>query len=208
MGMTGIYVITEDALSEAVAQRLVLEENHGLDVAVQLGLRGNGYLRAKLRSFVAIAHSTPVLLLTDLDRVGCPSTLILDWFRGNVLPDLLLFRVVVREIEAWLLADSEGFAEFSGVPHHRIPRNPEVLDDPKEVLLNLIQRYGRRTVKADILPARGSTARVGLAYNQALCGFVHGPWSPDRAAQAANSLGRARRRLHELRVGLEHNDGQ
>ena len=30
--MKGVYIATEDALSEAVAERLILEENYGLTV--------------------------------------------------------------------------------------------------------------------------------------------------------------------------------
>ncbi|MCX5846268.1 MAG: DUF4276 family protein [Deltaproteobacteria bacterium] len=202
--MTGVYIATEDALSEAVADRLIEEENRGIYVAVHLGRKGNDYLKRELRQFKKIARYIPVLLLTDLDRIECPTALIDDWRGRMVLPETMLFRVSVRETEAWLLADREGFAQFSGVPLIRIPNHPESLVDPKEALLNLVRRYGRRSVKADILPARGSTARIGLAYNQALCGFVQESWSLERAAQAADSLDRARRRLHELRLRLEH----
>ena len=38
--MTGVYVATEDALSEAVAERLIQEENHGLYVTVRVGPKG------------------------------------------------------------------------------------------------------------------------------------------------------------------------
>ncbi|RPI79962.1 MAG: hypothetical protein EHM45_00780 [Desulfobacteraceae bacterium] len=200
--MTGIFVATEDVLSEAIADRLIKEENQSMYVAVRLGRKGNTYLKKELRSFTKIARSVPVLLFTDLDRIECPSILINDW-RGRVIfPEMMLFRVVVRKIEAWLLADRQGFAQFSGVPFNRIPQHPESLSDPKESLLNLVRHYGKKAVKVDILPERGSTAKIGLAYNQALCGFVQGAWSLDRAAQAANSLDRARRRLHELRLTL------
>jgi hypothetical protein len=202
--MMEVYIATEDALSEAVALRLVEQENEGMHVAVRLGRRGNGYLKRNLLAFTQIARRIPVLLLTDLDRVDCPAVLIEDW-RGNaIFPGTLLFRVVVHEIEAWLLADREGFAQFSGVPLHRMPEYPERLDDPKETLLNLIRRHGTRIAKADILPEGGSTVRVGLAYNEALCGFVRGSWSPGRASRLSHSLDRTRRRLHEMRTGRQY----
>lgn len=201
--MIGVYVVTEDPVSEAVAERLVQEENQGMRITVRMGRKGNGYLRQNIKRFNEIASSIPVLLFTDLDRIECPMALIEDWRGKTVLRDMLLFRIAVRETEAWLLADREGFAEFSGIPIHRIPLQPESLDDPKEVLINLIRRYGKkRAVKADILPQKGSTAKVGLAYNQALCRFVQDSWSLERASQCADSLNRARRRLHELRIKL------
>jgi hypothetical protein len=201
--MTGFYVATEDALSEAVAERLILEENYGLFVMVKLGRKGNDYLRRNFPAFTKIAQSIPFLLLTDLDRAKCPADLIPKWYKTKERPKRMLFRVVVREIEAWLLADRQGFAQFSGVPPRRIPEHPESLEDPKVALLNLVRRYGKKSVKADILPEKGSTARVGFVYNQALCAFVQEAWSPDRAEMIAESLKRARKRLHEMRLSLE-----
>jgi hypothetical protein len=200
--MTGVYLATEDALSEAVAERLILEENYGLQVAVRVGRKGNTFLRMKLPQFKEIARSIPIFVLTDLDLVKCPVCLIEEWNGREKLPAKMLFRVAVREIEAWLLADREGFAAFSGVPLHRIPDQPETLVNPKETLLNIVRRYGKRVIKADILPERGSTARIGLSYNQALCAFVKSTWSPDRAALVAKSLHSTRYRLHELRLSL------
>lgn len=202
--MIGVYVATEDPLSEAVVDRLVQEENQGMRIAVRVGKKGNSYLRSKILSFNEIARSFPVLLFTDLDRIDCPMSLIEDWCGRIVLQEMLLFRIAVREVEAWLLADRDGFAEFSGVPVQRIPLQPELLSEPKEVLINLIRRYSKkRVIKADLLPDKSSTAKVGLAYNQALCGFVQGAWSPERAAQSASSLNRARRRLHDLNLRLK-----
>lgn len=202
--MIGIYVATEDPLSEAVAGRLVEAENQGMCISVRMGKKGNGYLRQKILSFNDIARTIPVLLFTDLDRIECPTALIKDWRGETVFNDKLLFRVAVRETEAWLLADGEGFSGFSGVPLHRIPSQPELLSNPKEILINLVSRYSKkREIKGDILPQKGSTAKVGLAYNQALCRFVQESWSIDRASQHADSLNSARRRLHELRLKLK-----
>jgi hypothetical protein len=200
--MTGVYIATEDALSEAVAERLILEENKGLHVGVRVGRKGNTFLRKKLPQFKEIARSIPIFVLTDLDLVECPACLIEDWNGREKLPSKMLFRVAVREIEAWLLADREGFADFSGVPLHRIPDQPETLVNPKETLLNIVRRYGKRAVKADLLPEKGSTAKIGFSYNQALCAFVKDTWSPDRAAMVAKSLHRTRYRLQELRLSL------
>jgi hypothetical protein len=201
--MISLYLATEDVLSEAVADRLV-EEEGGWRVAVRLGRRGNGYLRRNLAKFVNISYIFPVFLLTDLDRCQCPPGLINHW-RGNLeFPEKMLFRIAVREVEAWLLADREGFARFSGVPLHRIPEEPELLDNPKEALLRLVRRYGKRPVKTDILPPEGrSTARVGPAYNQVLCSFVQQSWSSQRAREVSKSLRRAQGRIHELRLEAE-----
>jgi hypothetical protein len=196
--MTELYIATEDALSEAVAERLVSDANQGLYVAVHLGRKGSGYLKEKIVELIKTAHSIPVLLLTDLDRLTCPPALILKWCGRQNLPKRMLFRVVVREIEAWLLADRKGFAHFSGTPLDKIPVNPEILNDPKQTLLGLIRRYGNRKIKIEVLPERGSPAKVGLGYNQILSQFVRETWSPVSASKNAGSLARTRKRLCEL----------
>ena len=196
--MTEIYIATEDALSEAVAERLVLEANHGLSIAVRMGRKGNTYLQQKAAGLAKTACSIPVFLLTDLDRVDCPPTLINDWLGRRHLPQGFLFRVAVREIEAWLLADRGAFAKFSGVPVNKVPQNPESLDDPKQMLINLIRRHGRSAIKSEILPDEDSNANVGIGYNQILSGFVRDSWSPVKAAKHADSLARARNRLSEI----------
>ena len=196
--MTEIYIATEDAVSEAVAERLVLEANHGLSISVRMGGKGNTYLQKKAAGLAETARSIPVFLLTDMDRVKCPSVLIDKWFGGKTLPKDFLFRVVVREIEAWLLADRNSFAKFSGVPINKIPENPESLSDPKQTLLNLVRKHGRGAIKSEIIPEKNSTAKVGVGYNQVLSGFVRDSWSPISAAKQADSLARARRRLSEI----------
>lgn len=196
--MTLLYVATEDALSEYVVDTLVAKADQGLTIAVHLGRKGNGYLRAKLPELITLARKIPVFLLTDLDMVECPPTLIASWTGGVGLPADMLFRVAVREIEAWLLADRDGFSEFFSVPLSQIPLNPESVDDPKGLLLKLIRRYSSREIKAAILPERGSKTKIGFGYNQMLNRFVGEAWSVDRAVATSDSLARTFQRLAEL----------
>lgn len=197
--MTELYLATEDPLSEAVADRLVLESGPGLQVAVRMGRQGNGYLRKKLPELIRLAQKIPVFLLTDLDRCECPIALINSWDNRGNLPAMMLFRVAVRETEAWILADGVGLSEFSGIPQSKIPSSPETLDDPKRELINLISRYGKKSIKQKILPAEGAMAKVSSSYNSTLSAFVKETWDPARAATRADSLARARTRLNDLR---------
>lgn len=196
--MTALYIATEDSLSEAVAERLIREADQRLWVAVRMGKRGNGYLKQKFAALLKTAQSVPVLLLTDLDRIDCPPSLVDSWRGQNVLPEGFLFRVAVREIEAWLLADRKGFARFAGIPLDKVPLKPETLIDPKQELLNLVRKYGKRDLKDAILPEQKSSAKVGLGYNHALARFVMDGWSVEKAAANAESLARAYRRIREL----------
>ena len=202
--MTDLIIATEDALSEAVVERLVENENQGMCVTVRIGRKGNGYLKQRILEFIRTAHAIPVILMTDLDHVECAPVLIADWCGRHQLPKNMLFRVAVQEVEAWLLADREGFSNYSGVPVEKIPRNPESIDDPKQMLMRLIRRYGYRKIKVDVLPDRGSPAKIGLGYNRILSQFVRENWSPVRAAKNADSLARTCLRLHELGGKVSH----
>lgn len=196
--MTLLYIATEDALSEAVADHLVAKVNHGLQVIVRMRQNGCGYLKIKFPELVRTARKIPVFLLTDLDRIECPPVLIDSWSGKADIPPGMLFRVAVREIEAWLLADREGFAAFFGVPLTKLPLHPETIADPKQLLLNLVRRHSKREIKTAILPERGSRAKIGFGYNQMLSRFVEEHWSIERAMVASDSLARTHRRLTEL----------
>ena len=78
--MLPITVATEDELSEAIALR-VLADFPTLVVGTCLRRGGNGYLRARMRSFCQIAHHGPVLIVTDLDTHVCPASLCSDWLQ-------------------------------------------------------------------------------------------------------------------------------
>lgn len=195
--MTWVSIATEDEPSEAVAERLV--QDAGGSVYLRLRKGGFGYLKSSLAKFSKIADQQPVLLLTDLDRGDCPLRLIEDW-RGGGLSPQLYFRVVVREIEAWLLADREGFGEFLGVPSRLIPGEPEALHDPKAKVLELAQR-ARAGLRAELLPARGAIASQGLGYSARLAEFASNGWDLARATERAPSLARAVQRLRSANFG-------
>lgn len=159
--MTTFAIATEDELSEACAETLLgqVGDHH---VGQRLRRNGAGYLKRKARDFNQVARNVmPVLLITDLDRAACAPGLIAAW-----LPDgadrRLLFRVAVREVEAWLLADRPAFAGFLGLPVDRLPASPDELPDPKATVLGLVRRSGRRRLKQEILPAPGVSSPVGL----------------------------------------------
>jgi hypothetical protein len=137
-----------------------------------------------------------VLLLTDLDRAACPVGLVESWLGRHECPENLVFRVAVREIEAWLLADHDALRRLLGKTA-RLPPDPDTLPDPKRALLELAKR-APRDVREDLVAVRGAVAAQGLGYNARLCALVEHHWSPERAAERSASLKRARRRIHEL----------
>jgi hypothetical protein len=195
--MRPVVLATEDALSEAVGQRIVADADSGLTVTQTLRQGGFGYLKSRMRSFCQIARRTPLLLLTDLDTEECPATLIESWSRRDEIPGQFLFRVAVRQVESWLLADRDGMARLLKVSVRDIPRNPDNLPDAKRSLLQLAQR-APRAIRDDLLAERGAAAAQGLGYNAVLSNFVRTSWNPSEAEHRSNSLARARMRMHEL----------
>jgi hypothetical protein len=193
--MTAIVLATEDALSEEIGERLVTDA--GLDVIQRLRGGGRGYLRKRMSSFAEMARRLPVLVITDLDQVVCPATLITDWLPVPRRQPNLLLRVAVREVESWLLADTQAMRQLLGGGAHVLPRAPDSLTDPKATLLQLARR-APRAVREDLVPPKGAIASRGLGYNTRLCELVRSSWDPSRAARQSPSLERARQRLKEL----------
>ncbi|MBU0656401.1 MAG: DUF4276 family protein [Gammaproteobacteria bacterium] len=197
--MNHICLAIEDALSEAVAEKLLSTSRQPFQITQRLGNSGFGYLKRNLSKFNQLAAKvTPVLLLTDLDKANCVLDFIQSWQQGLSLSEDLLFRVVVREIEAWLLADRQAFANWLDIPITLVPNEPENLSDPKQHLLNLVRRSKKRNLKAEILPSSKSHSPVGLGYNTELIRYVNNHWDPLTAAECAPSLARAQKRIHEL----------
>lgn len=197
--MIPICLATEDPLTMAVAEKLLSLSPQDFYVEQRFCRGGFGYLQKNINAFNNIArHTTPVLLLTDLDNKPCASLLIDSWRGGKPLAPNLLFRVVVRAIEAWLLADTDGFAIFAAINSRQMPREPERLPDPKQALLNLVRRSRNRQLKNALLPEPGAVAKVGLEYNTVLGEFVRTHWNPEQAACMAPSLQRAITRINQL----------
>lgn len=196
--MRCIALATEDALSEAVGEKLIAEVKPPLEVGLRLRRDGFGYLKKRMRSFCEMARHQPVLVITDLDRAACAASLVREWTANDMRPATLLLRVAVREVEAWLLADHDAMRTLLQRPRQILPPDPEALPEPKNELIRLVGRHGSRALREAIVPQPGVIASQGLGYNNALVEFVRRTWSPHRAAQRSNSLARTRQRLREL----------
>jgi len=185
-----INLVCEDVVSEMVLRRLLScsAVTYIVDRAYNGG--GFGYIKKRINGFNNAAKAMPYLVLTDLDRHECPPVLIEEWLTTTKHPNLL-FRVAVREVEAWLLGCRESFAGFLGVPPNRIPANVEEIPNPKEFVVNLARRSRKKHVRVDMAPAPASTAKVGPDYNGRLVYFVENLWDPTVAKENSPSLRKA-----------------
>jgi len=197
-----VYYAVEDQLSEAVAKKLIVSTHFGMDLVLKpLNARfgGSGNIRKNLEKYCELSRRGNVVVLTDLDQSLCAPSLINTWFAGRNIPDGLSFRVSVKEVEAWLLADRVGISNFLGVSNDAIPIDVESLKNPKETLLKITGQSNKRGVKSDLLPQRGRNSTVGLGYNNTLCRFVQNEWNIARAIANSASLEKAYHRIGEIR---------
>ena len=189
-------IATEDKLSAAVATRLIKKFTH-FEIQQTFITNGNTKLRANLKSYFEIGKRQPFLLLTDLDQNTCALELVSNWKKSvNVeAPEHFMFRVAVRAIEAWLLADHAAMTEL--LKHKKIPEDPDNLENPKRELLHLA-KHAPRSVRENLLVKKGVIASQGLGYNAELIDFVYKKWCPLRAATRPESLHRACKSLQRL----------
>jgi len=192
-----INVAFEDELSEEVLRKLLLNSRRSYLIGRRFPGRGYGYLKKKIRGFNNAARVMPCLVLTDLDDDECAPTKIRNWLPIPKHPNLL-FRVAVKEVEAWLLADQVGFAKFLGIGRDLVPVNVDEVEDPKRSLIDLAKRSRKRKLREDLVPRRGSTAKQGPAYNDRLISFVRDYWDISVAKQSSSSLERTIRALEEF----------
>lgn len=184
-----INLAFEDALTESLALKVLqfIPTDYATKTIYNRG--GYGYLRRTIGGFNNAAKGIPFLVATDLDRYDCPPALINDWLRQPRHHNLLI-RIAVREAEAWVLADRDGFARFLGINIARVPHDVEALPDPKATLIHLARESRRRQLRDDICPRPHSTSKIGPNYNTRLGIFVNEDWNPDLARLNSRSLDR------------------
>lgn len=192
-----VVLVSEDELSESVLRRLLAHSGRPFNVTGCISARGFGNIKRGVPTYKSACKAVPHIVLTDLDNAPCPPALISSWGLANC-PSELMFRVAVREIEAWLLADVDGMSAFLSVPATRFPTHPEAEPDPKQTLLNIARRSRQRRMRDEIVPPPGSSASQGPFYNQHFCRFVRDNWDVQRATLKAPSLARMIQRLNKF----------
>jgi len=111
------------------------------------------------------------------------------------------FRIAVRAVEAWLIADAETLAAFLHVRRSFFPSNPDTLPNPKQSLVDLARRSSRSEIRKDMTPKVNSPGTTGPAYASRLIEYVSdhaNGWRPGEAALTSESLRRCRASLVAL----------
>ncbi len=189
--MTGkIYVsaVVEGILDEAVVDKLIRHAGGNPDTIY--GKQGKDRIRRQIVGYNHAALRSPWFVLVDLDQEKECAPALRDAWVQDPAPNLC-FRVAVRAVEAWLLADFENLARFLRVPPTSVPKAPENLENPKRALVDLASRSRSRGIKEEMVPRLKSGRLVGPAYTSRMVRFVQEAWNPVQAAPRAPSLRRA-----------------
>lgn len=153
------------------------------------GQTGKHALDRQLGGFNNAARFAPWLVLRDFDSdAPCASALV-----QKLLPKPaahMRLRIAVRSIEAWLMADTAAMSSFLGIQESLIPSSPESLPDPKRTLVDLAKKSRFSAIREDMVPAKGTSAKVGPGYTARLIEYARDHWRPRVAERNASSLKR------------------
>jgi hypothetical protein len=191
----------EDPLSESVLHRC-LEHVH-IEPGATLGREGCGYLKRLAPALNRTAAGIPYVMLTDLDAHECVTALLTNWIGSVPMHPHFLLCVAVREVEAWVLADRRNLAKYLGISLNHIPRDTELIQDPKHQMLMAARRSRYRRIREDIVAESSHGPVQGPDYNGSLSRFVATQWDLSEAANACQSLSRLMARLGQLRERLQ-----
>lgn len=180
-----INLLIEDELHLNVLTRVLSSFNQKYEVNRIFGKKGKNFIKDNLRAYNQASSISPYLVLVDLDNAECPLIIINGWLNFTK-SDNFLFRIAVREAEAWLISDRDNFASFIGVSRDRIDLYPENIPEPKEYIINLARKSRKRKIKEDLVPE--GKASVGRNYNTCLADFVLNYWDINKAMTNSKSL--------------------
>jgi len=196
--MIVVNKLVEGSLDDALATKLI--HSVGLIPGDSYGKKGYPYIADKIKSFNRSAKGEFYLFtLVDFmdSRLNCPSEVIMKLL-PHPSPNMV-FRVVVRELESWLIADRKNLAKFLKISLQQIPDNPESINDPKRTLVNLARKSSSSKIRSALVPETGSTSQVGKLYSSEMVCFIQKFWNIETATRNAPSLDRCLTRLGQFK---------
>lgn len=194
--MSIINLLVEGEIDEVVADKIVTAIGH--QVGTCYGKHGYSYVKNKIHGFNKSAQNTCYLALVDFMDTGCNCPLEVI---STLLPyknDLMFFRIVVREIESWIMADRSSIAKFLNVSVEKIPLRPEIENNPKQTLVNIARGSRSAKIVSAFVPEQNSTAQVGKLYTSEIKRFVSDFWNVNTARLNSPSLDKCLKRLEKI----------
>lgn len=209
--MRDVYIAGEDDATRAIIVRLIEDYAPNLNILGYLPARGS-QVKSSIHIYNQLAQTYPVILLTDLDNEPC-GPIGKKKLLGNLTQAQdFVINLAIDEVEAWLMADRNGFARYFGVPIDKIPLSapqkmsgskalPELSVGVKSSWLfthQLMSFSSNAERKAQVAVSPNDKNSKGKEYNTAVVPFIHGVWDPEVARQASDSLNRMIARIQKI----------
>ncbi len=201
-----VSAVWEDELSGEVIKSIISQKKIHIElypvfVNSSKTPSGFGYIKKNLFNFYKSSNDNQrFLLVVDSDNLPCAPALLESWNVPLDNPHFIL-QVAVREIESWILADIENFLSYFQIPQGLLNKFPAIMDDipdPKKFLIEIMNHSKNNQFKRFIIPAVGSSAKVGKAYNFYLIDFIKQKWKYKIAAEHSISLQRFIKKLDKI----------
>ena len=190
-----IAVVVEGDTDLPVVRKLT--KDAGLTIAAEIDCGGKHQLDADLSGYNNAAKGSPWFVLRDLNSdAQCAGQFLAA--RNSTAARWMCFRIAVREMESWVLADAAAISDFLRIPRSAVPTDPDAEDDPTRTIVDLARRSRSRTIEKALVPRAGTSTAVGPLYEAKMIEFTRERWDLDRACQRSRSLARARERLREM----------
>ncbi|MDR0764067.1 MAG: DUF4276 family protein [Synergistaceae bacterium] len=194
--MIDVTCVYEDDPTYHVMLKMLGHFPDNLCVSRGIHCHGFGKIKKNIAGYNSAAMFSYFFVITDLDRHECAPSLIREWLpaKRNLK---LIFRVAVREVESWLLADRENFARFFAVNPALVPFPPDEINDPKQVVFAIAKRSRKRNIREGI-PPTDEYVSIGPGYNIEFRDFIKNYWSLGDARKNSPSLDKALKSLEKL----------
>lgn len=197
--MIEISYVYEDEPTYLVMLKMLEQFPSQFNMTNAIHCHGFGKIKKHITAYNNAAKLGYWFVITDLDRAECAPTLIHEWLPNGIHPHLI-FRVAVREIESWLIADRENLASFFSISPNLVPSLPDTLPDPKQTVITLARKSKKRNIREGIPPV-DTFASIGPGYNNELRNFIQNHWNIENALKHSPSFNKA---LQALRKIVEH----
>lgn len=208
--MKEVYIVGEDPVTIEIIRRIVKDYAPNLCIKGQLPARGSE-IKSKMENFNKFSLVYPVILLSDMDTADCAPLAKSDLMKGMSPQNRnFIINIAVDEAEAWLFADTKGFAKYLGVAEKYIPKSSEQkfggLKKRLEINVPLKSSYylthqvivnsNEKELREQIY-APGKSCK-GPEYNPALKPFIKEFWNIEEARKNSYSLEGMIKRIQSL----------